>query len=196
METHDLRGMNCPAPVLATKRALEASTNKHIEIIVDDGAARENVSRFLLNRGYAFVERSLQNRFVITVLEGEAESIGTTQKTPAGAGRSIVMITSDSLGDGSEELGRLLMKNFIMTLLEISDPPDSLLFLNAGVHLTTKGSEVAEVLHELGNRGVEISSCGLCLDYYNKKDVLVVGTVTNMYATVESLLKSPSVIRL
>lgn len=56
------------------------------------------------------------------------------------------------------------------------------------MYLTVSGSQVLEDLLELENMGVEIFSCGTCLDYFQLKDRLAVGKVTNMFDTVESLL--------
>jgi selenium metabolism protein YedF len=107
-----------------------------------------------------------------------------------------MLITSNQIGDGPAELGQLLMKNFIISLMEQSLLPDRMLFLNTAVHLTTEGSEVLSALDALANRGVEILSCGLCLDYFQKMELLRAGSVTNMFTTVESLLQADVVIKL
>jgi selenium metabolism protein YedF len=96
-----------------------------------------------------------------------------------------IMITTDSIGKGSEELGRTLMKSYIYSLTEAECKPDSIMFLNRGVYLTTKGSPVIEMVKQLEKEGVEILSCGACLDYYDLKDHLEAGDVTNMYSNVE-----------
>ena len=106
-----------------------------------------------------------------------------------------MLIAADRLGEGSDELGKLLMKNFIITLLDLNHLPDRILFLNSGVFLTTEGSEVLEALEKLGNRGVEVLSCGACLDYFHRKDMLKAGGVTNMFTIAESLMQAGSVIR-
>ena len=95
------------------------------------------------------------------------------------------MITTDSIGKGSEELGKTLMKSYIYSLTEAERKPDSIMFLNRGVYLTTKGSPVIEMVKQLEKEGVEILSCGACLDYYDLKDHLEAGDVTNMYSNVE-----------
>jgi selenium metabolism protein YedF len=106
------------------------------------------------------------------------------------------MITSDRLGDGPEELGRLLMKNFIHTLIETSELPNRMLFLNTGVLLTCEGSDTLEALGKLYGMGVEIFSCGLCLDFFKIKEKLQVGVTTNMLASAEYLLSADLVIKL
>lgn len=102
----------------------------------------------------------------------------------------IFLITTDSLGRGREELGKILMSNFIVTIKESPVLPEKIIFLNSGVFLAIKGSPVLEELEQLESLGVGILSCGTCLDYYQIKDNLAVGTITNMYDTVESLLKN------
>lgn len=111
-------------------------------------------------------------------------------------GNQVLLITSNCLGAGPEQLGSLLMKNFIHTLLETSDQPNSILFLNSGVLLTTDGSEVLEALGKLKGMGVEILSCGLCLDFFGRKEELRVGDTTNMLTIAENLLNAAQVIKL
>jgi selenium metabolism protein YedF len=106
------------------------------------------------------------------------------------------MITSDRIGDGPEELGRLLMRNFIHTLLETRELPSRMLFLNTGVFLACEGSDVLEALGKLHGMGVEIFSCGLCLDFFSIKGKLCVGATTNMLSTAEYLLSADLVIKL
>lgn len=195
MKTIDCRNMACPAPVITTKRALEEAGGEAIRIIVDPGAPRENVTRFAASRGYAVQESPYDDGYALTIGDsGHAHSQPSTGS--ATAGKSVILVGSDSLGGGSEELGRLLMKNFIITLLDMERLPDRMLFLNSGVLLTTEGSEVLEALDALGNRGVEILSCGVCLDFYHKKEQLKAGTVTNMFTIAESLMEAGTVTRL
>ncbi len=96
-----------------------------------------------------------------------------------------VLIASDTMGTGSEELGQNLMKSYIYSLTEVDEKPSTMMFLNGGVKLTTKGSEVLESLKLLEAEGVEILSCGACLNYFKLEDMLEVGEVTNMYYNVE-----------
>jgi selenium metabolism protein YedF len=189
MNTIDCRNMACPAPVVTAKKALEE--RGELRILVDDGAARENVTRFARNRGCQVCDERVEGGWALTIVAG-AEA---PQQAPTGAGR-VLLVTTDRLGEGPEELGRLLMKNFIHTLLETHPLPDRILFLNSGVFLTTEGSEVLEALEKLGGMGVEILSCGLCLDFFQRKEKLRAGAVTNMLAIVESALSAGQTIRL
>jgi len=195
MKIIDCRSMACPVPVITTKRALEEAGGTIIRIIVDPGAPRENVTRFAAGRGFTVQEAPFEDGYALTI--GGGKSALAEPATEAGpVKKTVILITSDRLGDGADELGRLLMKNFIITMLDLEHLPDRMLFLNSGVLLTTAESEVLEALDALGNRGVEVLSCGVCLDFYHKKEQLKAGTVTNMFTIAESLMESGSVIRL
>lgn len=196
MKTIDCRNMACPAPVIAAKKALEESGSDDITIIVDDGAARENVTRFLQNRGHQVDETGLENGFALRINDGPDQPPPVRNQAMRKNGETVILLTSDSLGDGPEALGHLLMKNFIITLLDLPDLPSRMIFLNTAVHLTTEGSEVIQPLQSLSSMGVEILSCGLCLDFFHKKEKLMVGAVTNMYTSAESLMGAASVIKL
>jgi len=108
----------------------------------------------------------------------------------------LFFITSDKLGAGDDQLGAALIRAFINTLCNASTRPAKLLFINDGVKLTTEGSPVLDDLQLLAIGGVEIFSCGTCLDYYKLKDKLKVGLVTNMYDTVDSLLSAGKIIKI
>lgn len=193
MKSIDCRNMACPAPVLATKKALEEEGDKPVQVLVDAGAAQENVTRFAKSRGYLVDDQPTEGGISLTIYrDGTICPVADEQLN---RGTKVILICSDRMGDGPEELGRLLMKNFIITLLDMEELPRRMLFINSAVLLTTEGSEVLQALEALAERGVEILSCGLCLDYFNRKELLRAGTVTNMFTTIESLMQADSVIR-
>ncbi len=196
MKTIDCRGQACPAPVLAVKKGLEESADG-LCVLVDNGAPHENVSRFAKNRGYTVTETPDNDGWSLLLTRGAlADQPLSPQKQQASIGDRILLITSERLGDGPEELGRLLMKNFIITLLEIEQQPGRILLLNTGVLLATNGAETVTPLKRLEERGVELFACGVCLDFLHKKEELAVGKVTNMFSTAEQLLTAESVIKL
>jgi len=192
METIDCRNMSCPAPVITVKKALQEQAQ--IRVLLDDGAPYENVTRFSRNRGCRVTEERDGSGWVLSI-----STTADTQRPDADTlsqGTRVIMIASDRLGDGPEELGRLLMKNFIHTLLETGDLPTRMLFLNSGVHLTCEGTDTLEALIKLHGMGVEIFSCGLCLDFFKIKEKLRAGATTNMLAIAEYLLAADLVIKL
>ncbi len=192
MKTIDCRNMACPLPVVTVKRALEDAGGEAVRVLLDDGAPRENVTRFATKRGFVVEEAPTEGGVALTISGASTEPRVASGGKPGGA---VILVTSDHLGDGPEELGRLLMKNFIITLLDVAEPPDRVFFVNAGVLLTTEGSEVIEALEKLGNQGTEILSCGVCLDFFDCRDKLRAGTVTTMFTIAETLLTASSVVR-
>ncbi len=192
MKTIDCRNMACPLPVVTVKRALEEAGGEAVRVLLDDGAPRENVARFAANRGFTVEETPAKEGCVLTITGAPVEPRAPVERKTGGVA---LLVTSDRLGDGPEELGRLLMKNFIITLLDVAEPPDRIFFVNTGVLLATEGSEVLEALERLGDRGAEVLSCGVCLDFFNRRDKLRAGAVTTMFTIAESLLSAGSVVR-
>jgi selenium metabolism protein YedF len=210
----DNRGLSCPQPVINTKKALEELFQEGHEeftltVIVDNEAARENVSRLARTAGCRVTAEEKGDGIYVIIQEQEhgqkddQKEISQPEVTEfchcAGEpeeGGTVFLITSSTLGQGSEELGKLLMRSFIYSLKETSFLPSKMLFLNSGVFLTTEGSPVLDELNQLVEMGVEVFSCGTCLDYYQLKDKLKVGNVTNMYDTVENVLSAAKCITL
>lgn len=116
---------------------------------------------------------------------------------PHGSGTSpvVIVIASDQVGSGSEELGRVLTRSFIKTIKEAQPRPWRLVFLNAGIHLGLDESPVLEDLHSMERSGVDLLFCGTCLDYFHKKEHLRVGRVSNMGEIVECLMSAGRVVR-
>jgi len=189
----DCRGKKCPEPVIMTKKALDSIESGEVVAIVDSEVARDNVIKLAKHNGfkYSCEEKGGEYRIRIEKNLGEV-------KRGEGKDREksswVLLITADALGKGPEELGKLLMKNYIYTLKELSFPPECIMFINRGVYLTTKGSEVLDTLKELEAGGVEVLSCGTCLDYYGLKGELAVGGITNMYAIAEKLSQFRAVV--
>lgn len=214
MITVNAMGDICPIPVVKTKKALgELNGPGEIEVLVDNETAVKNVTKMARSSGAEAESEQLgdkQYRVLITVGEDAAEKLknakspavqpqGQTQQEAAAGCRTcvgtVVAVGSDRMGEGSEELGHILIKSFIFALTQLDDLPDKILFYNGGAKLTVEGSESLEDLRTLEEQGVEIMTCGTCLDYYGIKDKLAIGGVTNMYSIVETLQSAMSVIR-
>ncbi|HHV17294.1 MAG TPA: sulfurtransferase-like selenium metabolism protein YedF [Thermoanaerobacterales bacterium] len=196
----DARGKACPQPVLMTKKALESMDEGRVVTAVDSDIAKENVEKLAKSKklNYFIKERSSGIEITIEKGSGAEVTIPVTVKETFEAntlidGSYTVLISKDTFGEGARELGKLLLKNYLYTLLEMNLLPSSLLFVNKGVNLTTEGSGVIDILKQLEKKGVEILSCGTCLDYYNLKDKLSVGSATNMYEIAEKTTKMRTV---
>ncbi|HQN71706.1 MAG TPA: sulfurtransferase-like selenium metabolism protein YedF, partial [Smithella sp.] len=86
-----------------------------------------------------------------------------------------------------DELGTVLIKSFVHTVADLGKKPDVMIFYNTGVKLTIEGSDVLEDLKQMNSEGVQILVCGTCLNYFEIKDKLAVGIVSNMYDIVETM---------
>lgn len=193
--TVDSRGLSCPAPVIRTKEALEQAGSEDVIAIVDNEAAKENVRRLGEKLKYGISVRQVEGDFFITLSRNETCD---TMLMALGddLGDFVVMIASDKMGEGSPELGNVLMRSYFYALTETKPYPRTIIFVNSGVNLTVEDSPVLDKLTILRDRGVEILSCGTCLDFYNLKAKLVVGDISNMYSIVEKINEAAKVIRI
>jgi len=198
----DCRGLACPQPVLETRKALEAPGAEEILVVVDNPGSRENVRRFAESQGHQVSITEEKGIFGLRIRRGKgkekSESVGmTTEGIPCSVSSELVVfIDTDSLGRGSEELGRILMSSFLQTLGQSEVHPEKVILINGGVKLACEGSEVLEDLQELSAKGTEVLSCGTCLDFFGIKKKLSAGKVSNMYEILNSLSKAGKVIRI
>lgn len=192
----DARGLECPKPVIQTKKAIEKEGVDTVVTIVDNLIAKENVSKFAKSLNYSYSVEEMSGDYYINIYKGEMVSDDIAgQKKPA-ISESVILIGKDKMGEGNDELGAVLMKGYIYTLTEVEPYPKAIMFVNSGITLTIDSSPVLEHLRTLEGMGVEILSCGTCLDYYNAKDKLAVGGVTNMFTIVEHMNKAKNTIRI
>ena len=192
----DARGLDCPKPVIQTKKALENLKEGSIVTVVDNTIAKENVSKLAksMNLHYNVAEKN--GYFYIDIFKGEEmgpEILGEEKPT---LNDLVILVGTDKLGEGSNELGEVLIQGYFYTLTEVKPYPKAVIFLNAGVNLTIDESPVIDHLRTLEAKGVEILSCGTCLDYFNVKDKLGVGGVSNMYTIVEMMNGAKNTIKL
>ena len=198
MITVNAMGDNCPIPVIKTKKAMQALTGPEtIEVLVDNEVAVQNVTKMAESSGgQVHSEKLGEAEYKVTIgMQGAPEVQEDTACIPDAKGDLVVVVSSDRMGTGNDELGKVLIKGFIFAVTQLDTLPKAMLFYNGGVTLTTEGSPALEDLKSLEAQGVEIMSCGTCLDYYGLKDKLVVGNVTNMYNIVETQAKAAKVIK-
>jgi selenium metabolism protein YedF len=187
----DARGLPCPRPVVETKKALDEIQTGTVTVLVDSPESRDNVARFAGSQGCRVEVHEEEGVFHLTIVKERNSEVPGDKK-----GTIIVLITSDLFGTGDERLGEILMKAFLNTLWDAKTRPDKLIFINSAVNLTTAGSDVLDTLKLLEKEGVQVFSCGTCLEYYRLREKLSVGSVTNMYDTVDSLLSADKIIKL
>lgn len=191
----DARGKACPLPVVIANKALQdRQDNEEVQVYVDNDIAVQNVKRMAAAKGLEVAVTEGDGYFVLTI----AGDIKEEAQAPVVCGcerNTVVAVTSATMGSGSEELGKLLMKGFIYALSQQETLPKAILFYNGGASIPTEGSVSLEDLKAMEAQGVEIYTCGTCLDFYGLKDKLAVGSVTNMYSIVELLSQADHIIR-
>ena len=186
----DCQGLACPQPVILTKRALDQRPAQ-LTVIVDNAAAKENVAKFAASSGYGVNIEPAGGVFRLHLLAlGSAPAARPADAgVPVAATQSgpVFLISRSTLGEGDDQLGAILMKSLFVSLQELQPAPQAILLLNGGVHLAVEGSPVLTGLQELSRRGVNVLVCGACLDFFQLKDKLAVGSVTNMYSILTEL---------
>lgn len=195
------KGDACPIPVVKTRNAIkELAGSGVVETLVDNEIAVQNLSKMAVQKGYGLASEQLgEHEYKVTLTIGapdEAETEPEAAPLPAVYKKStVVAIGSNEMGVGNAELGQLLIKSFIYALGQQDELPAGLVFYNSGANLTCEGSASLEDLHSLLERGVQIVTCGTCLDFYDLKEQLRVGEVSNMYEIVEILTQADTVVR-
>ena len=116
------------------------------------------------------------------------------KQNPETSAKSVINISSNKMGAGDDDLGDILMQSFINTLIQLVPLPSTIILYNAGVLLCTKDSPVLDSLNALETKGVNILLCGTCVDFYNIKDNIAAGKISNMYTIVETLNNSDKII--
>ena len=185
--TVDVRGSLCPKPVIETKKVSDANPDAIITTIVDNEVSRDNVEKFGKSRGYDVAIGQDGIDFFIK-LTPNVEPAPETGCKPMNYSDRIILMTKDYLGEGSEELGRNLMKTFWVCMVEADVKPSIIYFINSSVKMVTNDSVHLDNIKKLADLGVEIAACGICLDYYGLKDQVGVGSITNMYAITDAIV--------
>jgi len=105
-----------------------------------------------------------------------------------------LLIVTDRIGRGDDELGRVLMKSFLYSVARNEDKPLAILLSNSGVRLACEGSQSLDDLRLLAEAGVAVKACGTCLDYLGLRESLEVGEVGTMPGLAEALLGEDGVV--
>lgn len=197
----DCRGLACPQPVIKAKELLDSLPQGSVEVLVDNEAAQSNLERFGKSQGCDVAIRSSGDTRHITLSKnphGNAAKAATTLPEEylcdlPGTGL-VMVIPADTMGRGDDPLGHVLMRAYIKTIKNLSPLPTKIFFYNTAVKITATQSDLIAPLRELHGLGVEIYSCGTCLDFFNLKDALLVGQVTNMFEIMDGMAQAAKVV--
>ncbi|MBO5155488.1 MAG: sulfurtransferase-like selenium metabolism protein YedF [Eubacterium sp.] len=207
----DAMGDTCPIPVVKTKNAIkELKESGTVEVFVDNEIAVQNLTKMAQVTGYPVSASKLEDNKYSVLMEVSVETDEATEKTgektddeaqavtcrPDIRGNNrVIVISSNQMGAGSEELGKTLLKGFLYAVTQQDELPRTILFYNSGVYMTCEESPALDDLKSLEAQGVTIMSCGTCLNYYGVTEKLKVGSVTNMYDIVETMEKADLLIK-
>jgi selenium metabolism protein YedF len=196
-EMIDARGLACPQPVIETRKAMQR--DDQIVTLVDSETSMTNVSRMASKAGWKVNVIPHGDEYRIELARGRDSSQTeplTVEKAEAVTGPLILVVSSDTMGRGDAELGNILVRAFFHTLGEVEPLPQTIIFFNAGVKLACHSSPVLDDLRALESTGIEMLVCGTCLGYFELKEELVVGQVSNMYDIAEAMLRAGKVVNL
>jgi selenium metabolism protein YedF len=202
-EIINAKGLACPEPVILTKKALE--THDDVVVLVDDTTAMENIKRFATSAGCSVEVNNepggifkihLKKQSGATPGNVTPEYLSCCTDTPSVAtGPTVFVISSDTMGKGSDELGAVLMKALIHVTTELETMPDVMIFYNAGVKLAAEGSDFLGDLKELEKKGVKMLVCGTCVNYFNLTGKIAAGVVSNMYDIAGTLSRAGRIVQ-
>ena len=209
MITVNAMGDKCPVPVIKTKKAMQALTGPEIiEVLVDNEIAVQNLRKLADHKGWSFCwEKRGGGDFQAWITREAGESLSEEKqreteepecpdcRTEGIRPGLTAVISSEAMGQGDDRLGKILMKSFLFALTQQDILPETVLLYNGGAFLSCEGSESLEDLKKLEELGVEILTCGTCLDFYGLKEKLAVGGISNMYEIVEKQCRAHTILR-
>ncbi len=206
----DATNKQCPIPIVMAKKEIARLGSGEITVAVDNETAVQNLQKFAKEKGYAASAEKKEARLFEVKIDFADAGNAVSSETPDGSGaetpacctegkkeedHTVVVLSSDKMGEGDEDLGHVLMKGFIYAIASQDKLPETILLYNHGALLSCEGSASLEDLKSLADAGVEILTCGTCLNHYGLTEKLAVGSVTNMYTITEKMSKASKIIK-
>lgn len=203
----DARGLACPLPVVNAKKAVEEMNGDGIlSVFVDNEIAVQNLQRFAQYKGFECTDEKKAEKEYEVIIQvtqtaketsaEEPEMLDCAECNPDSRKKGMVVVLSANvMGIGDEKLGKALMKAFVFALTKQDALPETIVCYNTGAYLSIEDADTLEDLKILESEGVNILTCGTCLDFYGIKEKLAVGSVTNMYEIVETMENARSIVR-
>jgi selenium metabolism protein YedF len=203
MKIVDTKGQVCPAPLIAARKVLkETAAGESFVVITDNKTSFDNLCRYLKDNKAAINSSEAGGVWTLTVTKSVNDLVKTDVEeycAPSNShfqkGKFIVVISSDKMGEGEDELGYLLMINFIKALKDLDQLPARMVFYNSGVKLATKSSQAIEHLRDLEKMGVELMLCATCVNFYCLDTVIGTGIVSNMFSIAEAMASADKILR-
>jgi selenium metabolism protein YedF len=203
MRIVDTRGQLCPAPLIAAKKALRATADgESFLVITDNLTSYNNLVKFLKDNKAEVSEVVKNGLWELTVSAGSSDKHNIRPEdycSPSIAhfekGDFVVVISSDTMGEGDASLGKLLLGNFIKAIKDLDRLPGKIIFYNTGVTLAKNDSPHLEHLIQLEKMGVEILLCATCVSHLGIEGMTGAGTYSNMYTIAREMAEAGKVIK-
>ena len=190
----DALGKQCPIPLIMTKNSIAKNGNGEYRILVDNEIALQNFEKMAKQYNFTYKYKKHNNNYAITLGVEDASVVSLHEFNEQETSNTIVVFKSQYMGHGDEKLGTVLAKGCVYAFSQLDNPPKTIIFYNSGVKLLCEENEFVKDLKALQNKGVKIFACGTCLDYYQLKNKLLIGDITNMYDIVDMLNSSNKII--
>ena len=198
----DCRGLACPLPVVNAKKASEElHAGDVLTVLVDNGIAVQNLTRFAEYKGFCVSAEKKADKEYAVIMNISGAAVGESKEEEVACvidtrkKGMLVVLSANVMGTGDPKLGTSLMKAFVFALTKQDQLPDTILCYNTGAYLTCEGADTLEDLKLLESEGVAILTCGTCLDFYGLKEKLAVGGATNMYDIVERMESATTIVK-
>jgi selenium metabolism protein YedF len=203
MKLVDTRGQQCPAPLIATRKALKgAAQSETFKVLTDNKTSHDNITRYLADNKIAFTVTESAGVWTISITAGinslplsEAEEYCTTDVPHFSKGDFVIAFASDKMGEGDEALGKLLIINFLKAIKDLDILPSCIVFYNNGVKLGIDGTGSAEHLKEIGSMGVKLVFCATCAKHYTIEPEIRIGILGNMFEIAQIMASAGNVIK-
>jgi selenium metabolism protein YedF len=203
MRIVDTKGQLCPAPIIAAKKVLkEIGVGELFMVLTDNQTSYNNLSRFFKDNNAQFIVTETEGTWTMTVtkIKGkaeitDAEAYCKPEIPHFNKGNFVVAFSSDKMGEGDDNLGFLLLSNFVKAIIDLDVLPARIVFYNKGVFLGTGDSEVIGHLREIEKMGVELFLCGTCISYYSLEEKIKIGSISNMFEIAQMMASASSVIK-
>jgi len=63
----DVRGLSCPLPVVAVRNKLLEMEKGILEVLIDIGTSKDNITRMAVNAGWKVVAREEDGEYLLTI---------------------------------------------------------------------------------------------------------------------------------
>lgn len=203
MRIVDAKGELCPAPLIATKRALKKTAlGESFIVLIDNRISFDNVIRFLKDNNTEFRAEESDGVWSLTVTKTSGEMVNSKAEEYCSVpvshfekGNFIIVISSDKMGEGDDELGLLLMANFIKAIKDLDKLPQKIVLYNKGVTLATTDSVHFEHIRDLEKMGVELLLCATCVSHYKIESLIEIGILSNMFVIAETMASAGNIVK-